>query len=76
MLISQFEKVNGVDFIGRFETYAEDVRYICDKIGVPYMDFKDNGSNHGDYREYYTEETKALATEYFKKDLEVFDYDF
>ncbi len=65
-----------VDFVGRFESLAEDFRFVCGAVGVraglPHL----NRSPHGDYRSYYTPETRRLVEEVWREDIECFGYEF
>jgi chondroitin 4-sulfotransferase 11 len=74
-----------VDFIGRHETLEEDYKKILSLIESkvtcpmpPYVPLKrTNVSNLGyDYKHYYSDETRALVSDYFRKDIEAFDYKY
>jgi hypothetical protein len=66
-----------VDYIGRFESLQEDLDRISEEIGIPFKPLAHtNGSSHKHYQDYYTEETKAIVAEAYKKDIELFNYDF
>jgi chondroitin 4-sulfotransferase 11 len=76
ILESQYGRLIEMDFIGMYESYKEDVRIICDNLKIPYKDFVDNQSTHKNYREYYTDVVRKQVTEWYKEDLEVFEYEF
>ncbi len=62
---------------GRFETLEKSMREICEKIGEKYTGLPHvNKTQRGKYREYYTNETKNIIAEKFKKEIELFDYKF
>ena len=69
-----------VDFIGQYENLQEDWRYVADKIGVsntlPMIRWNNWPPVVSDYREHYTDELVDIASEYYKKDLELFDYEY
>jgi len=66
-----------VDFVGKVENIDEDWSYVCEKVGLPQEKLDvSNRSDREDYRTYYTEETKAIVTAQYEKDLEYFDYSF
>ena len=66
------------NFIGRFEALQEDYKYICNKIGIKPLSLpnKRKAQGRGDYHEYYDNNTAELVYNYFKKDIEKFDYKF
>jgi hypothetical protein len=69
--------MNRTDFIMRFENIDQDIKYVKKKIKVTENLEKLNISRKSrDYRSYYTQETRAIVAEIFKKDLEVFGYCF
>jgi chondroitin 4-sulfotransferase 11 len=65
-----------VDFIGRYEALEQDFSVIKVKLGIrsdlPHV----NRSEHGDYREYYTNVTRQIVAERFEKDIQFFGYAF
>ncbi len=66
-----------VDFIGRLESFDEDLRKACGKMGieletVPHK----NRSNHTHYSEMYTPEIEQIVRDRFKRDIEYFGYEF
>lgn len=65
-----------VDFVGKLENSAEDLKHVCEKLGIdtiPELPHK-NRTTQG-YREYYDYETKALVQERYMRDFEIFGYD-
>lgn len=78
-LSAMFTDENGnqlVDHVGRFENFSEEFEYFCNKIGVkatlPHL----NQSKFNDYRKFYTEELENLVTQYFKLDIDTYEYKF
>lgn len=78
-----FLEVDGkmeMDFVGRFENLKMDFHYICSQVGYNYnknlLDKKYRKTDHKNYKEYYTEETKNIIGEFFKRDIELFNYEF
>lgn len=67
-----------LDFLGRFETFATDLRRVCARLGVkvgrrlPRV----NASVRGPYQAYYTPETAAAVGRVYAADAETFGYRF
>ncbi|MDH4108866.1 MAG: sulfotransferase family protein [Gammaproteobacteria bacterium] len=66
-----------VDYIGRFETLADDYEEICRRIGVkapplPHV----NRTVHRGYREMYDDALIARVAEHWRFDIELFGYEF
>lgn len=71
------EGVPAVNFIGRFEQLQDDFNNVTSALELPQT--KLSISNAGvvvDYRTFYTERTRKLVAERFKKDIEIFGYSF
>lgn len=69
--------VNELDFIGRLENFAEDLKYVTSVIGIKdYVLEHRNKSSHKHYREYYTPRTRKIIARKYKKDIETFGYFF
>lgn len=68
-----------VDFIGRFEDLESDFRKICRHIGgpgSPQLPHKRKAGKRSHYRDYYCPRTRQLVAEFFRKDIEMFNYSF
>jgi hypothetical protein len=65
-----------VDFVGRYETLAEDFGTVCERIGINCALPHVNGSKHRDFRDCYTPETRALVEDAYRADIERFGYAF
>ena len=65
-----------LDFIGFIENMDEDFEYIRKKLGVESTIKKLNKSDHKDYKDYYTEETKNIVAEVYAEDIELLGYNF
>ena len=62
----------------RFETLQRDMDALCDILGIerrvlPFLNLTPAKDKH--YMEYYTDETKRLVAEKFRKDFELLGYD-
>ena len=67
-----------VDFVGRFENLEQDLRSVCNGIGIDDLELphitppKQTNKQH--YRDYYNERTYDLVLQRYRKDVELFDY--
>lgn len=69
--------VDQVDFIGRFETFEEDLRTIMTKLGIQDKEIPHrNASQHEHYSKYYTPRTRDIIARKYKQDIEAFGYQF
>jgi hypothetical protein len=65
-----------VDFIGYYEHLREDFAEVCARLNVRVDLRRDNSSTHGDYRSYYTPETRERVARHYHRDIELFGYNF
>jgi hypothetical protein len=70
-----------VDHIGKYEHINEEWDRISEEIGIKDKIFysslsKQNASKHGYYKEYYTNELVDIVKDVYKKDFEMFNYEF
>ncbi|MGA0176368.1 MAG: sulfotransferase family 2 domain-containing protein [Chthoniobacterales bacterium] len=66
-----------VDYVGYFETLAEDFDEVCRRIGVPAsLPPAKTHSPRQDYRSFYSEEARKLVAEAYARDIELFGYTF
>jgi len=72
-----------LDFIGRFETRANDLKYISKKIGIKInSDFSvkakemQRAKSSKSFHEYYDEETRNIVYQQYKDDIDFFGYQF
>lgn len=67
-----------VDYVGRFENLENEWDFICEKLGtnikLPHRNKNNRKDKH--YRDYYNDETKDFVSQTYKKDLEIFGYEF
>lgn len=65
-----------VNYICKFENLNADFSTLCKTIGksveLPHI----KTSKRGNYSEYYDEETREIVRKWFKKDIDLFDYEF
>ena len=67
-----------VDYIGKLENISDDFNYICDEIGIPHHEFPvvNSSGRVKKYRNFYNKKSKKLVEQYYKNDIENFDYSF
>lgn len=69
-----------VDYIGKFEKIQEDYEHIVDKIGVTATLHHKNRTmsmnKELNYTEFYTEKTRRIIRDVYKKDIELLGYGY
>jgi hypothetical protein len=65
-----------VDFVGRFESLAEDFDKVRLRLGIESRLPHAKRSARRDYRRYYTEETQRVVAARYARDIELFGYEF
>ena len=76
--IPQCDYLTDVDYIARFENFEEEVKYIFNRIGVPLSQkiFHYNKTEHKPYWEYYDDADIMKVHQWYKKDIEMYNYEF
>tara|TARA_B110000285_G_scaffold187639_1_gene213502 strand:+ start:54 stop:683 length:630 start_codon:yes stop_codon:yes gene_type:complete len=76
--IPQCDYLTDVDYIARFENYAEEVKYLFNRIGVPLSQkiFHYNKTEHKPYWEYYDDADIMKVHQWYEKDIEMYNYEF
>lgn len=78
--IPQIEFLEGVKYILKFEKLKEDFKLVQDYLAVTQSLEKkppfSNSTNHLDYHEYYTEETRKLVKSISAQDIQAFGFSF
>ena len=65
-----------VNFLGRYETLEDDFHHVCRQIGIQAQLPRLNVSQHRDYRSCYDDTTAELVATRWRRDIELFGYDF
>lgn len=66
-----------LDFIGRFENIQKDFELVSKIVGLKNrLPHKNSSGNTAPYWKYYTYESREVAENFFKEDLETFNYSF
>ena len=65
------------DYVGRVEDMQASYDAICERIGIPTRALEQvNSSRRGDYRQYYDQALVDGVAELYRRDLELFGYEF
>ncbi len=76
-LLTDADDALEMDFIGRVERMQVDYDAVCAKLGIPSRALeKVNSSRRGDYRQYYDQPLIDGVAELYRRDLELFGYQF
>lgn len=66
-----------MDFVGRTERAQADFDTVCAKVGIASSPLEQaNRSTHRHYTEYYDDELRSLVATFYRRDLDVFGYEF
>lgn len=68
----------GMDFIGYYENLEADFQHVCQKLNFnsTLLAMNRNSTKGKDFREYYTDETRAIVADVYADDIKVLGYDF
>lgn len=71
-------EIGYLDHVGRFEALESTRDWLAETLGLPRADALAHLKRTGDsdYAQHYTAETRALVTEIFRRDIELFGYEF
>ena len=71
-------KTRRADFIGRQETFDADMRAVLARLGLPPHEGTPlrNPSEHGHYRDYYSDASRKRVAEIYSTDIAAFGYEF
>tara|TARA_Y100000034_G_scaffold53205_1_gene65289 strand:- start:1840 stop:2511 length:672 start_codon:yes stop_codon:yes gene_type:complete len=67
------------NYVGKIENIEEDWKTLCDIIYLPYSKLPHVYSGHSveeSYKNFYTSELTEIVSNYYKRDLELFGYEF
>ena len=69
--------LNHIDHLGRFENFEDDLKEILSLLDIQAEIVKKNASKRNpDYRTYYTNSAKDKVAKLYRKDIDIFGYDF
>ena len=64
------------DFVGRFESLAQDFATVCKKLGIETSLGHLNAAPHAHYRDVFTPESRKHVEQFYAEDIETFGYSF
>jgi hypothetical protein len=65
------------DYVGRVEEMQASYDAICERIGIPSRTLEQvNSTRRGDYRQYYDQDLIAGVADLYRRDLDLFGYEF
>ncbi|MBV8977105.1 MAG: sulfotransferase family 2 domain-containing protein [Alphaproteobacteria bacterium] len=76
VLRPQRDCLDGADFIGRFETLAEDLARVAGKLGLSVALARKNASTHGPYPSYFDGWGRDFVAARYAGDIRDFGYHF
>jgi|TARA_R110000824_G_scaffold259181_2_gene447991 chondroitin 4-sulfotransferase 11 len=66
-----------LDFIGKIENIKDDWKTLCNLTNLPYQELGHYANrNHNHYTTYYTDEIREIVSNWYRRDLEFFNYNF
>lgn len=65
-----------LDFVGRYESLADDFRVIAERLSIDPTLPVTNRSERGSYKDAYTDRMRDIVANLYRADIEAFDYDF
>lgn len=76
--LKNYKGVIPLDFVGRFENLNNDFEKVCEILGVGDISLphKISSTKKKDYREVYDEEAKDIISNYYREEINHFDYKF
>ncbi|WGL16526.1 sulfotransferase family 2 domain-containing protein [Microbulbifer bruguierae] len=70
--------LNSVDYIGRMESFYDDASYVFKKLGLPEKEMvrRNVTSTETSYHKYYSDDLADKVATIYRKDIQVFGYEF
>jgi hypothetical protein len=70
--------LNHIDFVGRFEQFDQDYQIVCQRLDIEITDMSAyNVSAHrGHYKTFYTDELIEKVRQMYRKDIQIFGYEY
>lgn len=70
--------LNEIDFIGRMESFNEDLKEVFRILGLPDtpIPVRNKSNQKSSYHTYYTDDTKQIVSDMYRKDIQLFGYTY
>lgn len=69
--------VDELDFIGKLDNFAHDLKYVCDVIGIKCDEIPHkHKTDHAHYSTYYTPRTRQIVAKKYKEEIDAFGFTF
>lgn len=69
--------VQQLDFIGKLENFENDLKHVCNVIGIKCREIPHkHKTEHAHYSTYYTPRTRQIIAEKYREDIEAFGFTF
>lgn len=70
--------LNNINYLGRMETFGDDVNHIFRKMGLQEKEVVPRNVSSGSkpYQDYYSKELAAKVAQIYRKDIQIFGYRF
>jgi hypothetical protein len=76
-LQSRLIDMNNIDYLGRFENFNNDLEEVMKGLNIKAQINKLNASKRKiDYRDYYSDSSKDKVAKLYKRDINLFNYEF
>ncbi len=70
--------LNNIDYLGRIENFNNNFNYICRQLNIEgkAIAAKNVSSDRQNYQEYYNDSLREKVLQIYRKDIQIFGYDF
>ena len=69
--------LNNIDYLGHRETFEGDFREICGRLEIPCEEIESrNVFSRKDYHEYFTDELRERVRTIYRRDIQIFGYEY
>ena len=70
--------INHIDYLGRYESFSLDLTKVFEVLGIDQKDFvrRNASQKRKSYQEYYNERLIEKVSQIYRKDIQVFGYEY